>query len=133
MDIAAFRDSFPQFSAELVPDARVQFHLTVAGKLLPAKRWDDLLDQGLGLYVAHQLTLELEVRKAQGGTGGIDAAAGPVTAETKTVGSMSHAVTRAGASGQGSALVNAGQYNNTIYGQQLWQLMQIVGAGGLVA
>ena len=58
MDIAAFRDSFPQFSAELVPDARVQFHLTVAGKLLPAKRWDDLLDQGLGLYVAHQLTLE---------------------------------------------------------------------------
>ena len=32
-----------------------------------------------------------------------------------------------------SALVNAGQYNNTIYGQQLWQLMQIVGAGGLVA
>ena len=30
-------------------------------------------------------------------------------------------------------MVNAGQYNNTIYGQQLWQLMQIVGAGGLMA
>ena len=132
MDIAAFRASFPQFTAELVPDARVQLHLTV-GKLLPATRWDDLLEQGLGLYVAHQLTLELEALKAQDGTGGIDAAAGPVTAETKTVGSMSHAVTRAGASGQGSALVNAGQYNLTVYGQQLWQLMQIVGAGGLVA
>ena len=133
MDIAAFRASFPQFTAVLVPDARVQFHLTVAGKLLPAKRWEDLLDHGLGLYVAHHLTLELEALKVQDGTGGIDAAAGAVTSETKTVGSMSHAVTRAGASGQGSALVNAGQYNNTIYGQQLWQLMQIVGAGGLVA
>ena len=133
MDIAQFREAFPQFTASLAPDTRVQFHLPGAGKLLPATRWDELLEQGLGLYVAHQLTLELEALKSQDGTGGIDAAAGPVTAETKTVGSMSHAVTRAGASGQGSALVNAGQYNNTIYGQQLWQLMQIVGAGGLVA
>jgi len=132
MDVAAFRESFPQFTADLVPDARVQFHLTVAGKLLPATRWGDLLDQGVGLYVAHQLTLELEALKAHDGTGGIGAAAGAVTSETKTVGSMSHAVTRAGASGQGSALVNAGQYNSTVYGQQLWQLMQVVGAGGMV-
>ncbi len=132
MDVTVFREAFPQFTAELVPDVRVQFHLTLAGKLLPAKRWDDLLDQGMGLYVAHQLTLELAALKAQDGTGGIDAAAGAVTSETKTVGSMSHAVTRAGASGQGSALVNAGQYNSTVYGQQLWQLMQIVGAGGMV-
>lgn len=132
MDVAAFRESFPQFTVDLVPDTRVQFHLTVAGKLLPATRWDDLLDQGVSLYVAHQLTLELEALKTQDGTGGIDAAAGAVTSETKTVGSMSHAVTRAGASGQGSALINAGQYNSTVYGQQLWQLMQIVGAGGMV-
>ena len=132
MDVTVFREAFPQFTAELVPDVRVQFHLTLAGKLLPAKRWDDLLDQGMGLYVAHQLTLELAALKAQDGTVGIDAAAGAVTSETKTVGSMSHAVTRAGASGQGSALVNAGQYNSTVYGQQLWQLMQIVGAGGMV-
>lgn len=132
MNIEQFREAFPQFSAELVPDTRVQFHLTLAGKLLPARRWDDLLDQGMGLYVAHQLTLELAALKAKDGTGGIDAAAGAVTSETKTVGSMSHAVTRAGASGQGSALINAGQYNSTVYGQQLWQLMQIVGAGGMV-
>lgn len=132
MDIAAFRAAFPQFTDTLVPDARVRFHLTVAGKLLPAARWGDLLTEGTGLYVAHMLTLELAARKSADGTGGAEAAAGPVTAETKTVGSMSRSVTRAGAAAQGTALANAGQYNATIYGQQFWQLVQAVGAGGMV-
>lgn len=133
MDIEQFRAAFPQFTPELAPDARVRFHLAVAGKLLPAARWGELLDEGMGLYAAHQLTLELEAGKTGDGTGGIAAAAGPVTAETKTVGGMSHAVTRAGAAAQGSALTDAGQYNNTVYGQQFWQLVRIVGAGGCVA
>lgn len=132
MDVAAFRIAFPQFTPDLAPDARVRFHLTVAGKLLPAARWGELLDEGMGLYAAHQITLELEAGKAGDGTGGIDAAAGPVTGETKTVGGMSHAVTRAGAAAQGSALTDAGQYNGTVYGQQFWQLVRIIGAGGCV-
>lgn len=133
MDVDGFRADFPQFTPELVPDARIRFHLAVAGKLLPAARWGDLLAEGMGMYVAHQLTLELEALKSADGTGGINAAAGPVTGETRTVGSVSHSVTRGGAAAQGTALANAGQYNATVYGQQFWQLAQIVGAGGMVA
>lgn len=133
MDVAAFREAFPQFGPDLVPDARIAFHLRVGDKLLSPTRWGDLRDEGLGLYVAHQITLELEAAKDKTGAGGINAAAGPVTSETKTVGGLSHAVTRAGAAAQGAALANAGQYNSTVYGQQYWQLVQIVGAGGMVA
>lgn len=129
MDAAAF----PQFTEDIAPDARVNFHLAVAGKLLPADRWGDLLDEGTGLYTAHRLTLELLAMKARDGTGGADAAAGPVTGETRIVGGVSHAVTRAGATGQGTALADAGQYNATVYGQQFLQLVNIVGAGGMVA
>lgn len=132
MTVEQFRESFPQFSVDLVPDMRVQFFLTLAGRLLPAGRWGELWEDGVALYVAHNLTLELEATKSADGTGGINAAAGPVTSETKTVGSMSHSQTRAGAAAQGSALLNAGQYNSTIYGQQFWQLAQVVGAGGFV-
>lgn len=132
MDVAAFREAFPQFSPELVPDGRIAFHLRVAGKLLPAARWEDLLDEGLGLYTAHQLTLELEAAKDKAGTGAINAAAGPVASETKTVGGLSHSTTRSGAASQGNALANAGQYNLTSYGQQFWALVQIIGAGGMV-
>lgn len=133
MDVTAFREAFPQFTPELAPDARVVFHLRVADKLLSATRWGELRDEGLGLYAAHMLTLELEAAKDKSGTGGINAAAGPVTGETKTVGSLSHSTTRAGAAAQGNTLAGAGQYNLTSYGQQFWQLVQIVGAGGMVA
>ena len=133
MDVAAFREAFPQFSAEIVPDERVAFHLRVGGRLLPPAAWGELLDEGLGLFAAHQLSLELEAAREKDGTGAINAAAGPVVSETKTVGSVSRSVTRAGAAAQGSALAGAGQYNATVYGQMFWQLVQIVGAGGRVA
>jgi hypothetical protein len=48
-----FRAAFPQFTAELFPDARVEFYLALAGKRLSPERWDDLLDAGTGLFVAH--------------------------------------------------------------------------------
>lgn len=133
MDISAFREAFPQFTPEIAPDARVRFFLALAKKLLPADRWEELLEDGIALFIAHNLTLEAEIGKDKTGAGAINAAAGPVVSESKTVGSMSKSVTRAGSSGQGTSLTNAGQYNATVYGQQFWQLVQIVGAGGLVA
>ncbi len=132
-DVAGFREAFPAFTVELVPDARIAFHLRMAQKLLDATRWGDLHDDGIGLYAAHQLSIELEAAKDRSGTGAIGAAAGPVSSETKTVGGVSHSTTRAGAACQGSALLNAGQYNGTVYGQMFWQLVQIVGCGGMVA
>ena len=59
----------------------------------------------------------------------MDAAAGPVTSQTKTVGSVSKSESRGGAAASGSANVNAGHWNDTVYGKQWWQLAMIIGAG----
>lgn len=131
MDATGFREAFPQFTAELFPDGRVQFWLTLAGKAMDRDRWDELYDEGVCLYTAHHLTLEAAAGRAKDGTGGMDAAAGPVTSQTKTVGSVSKSESRAGAAASGSANLNAGHWNDTTYGKMWWQLAQIVGAGGL--
>jgi len=130
--VQTFRESFPQF--EVFPDARVEFYLRPARKQLNPERWEDLLPEGLGLFIAHHLTLEAEAQKAKDGTGGISAAGGAIVAEaeSKSVGgvSKSRSVTRAGNAATENPL--AGQWNLTIYGRQYWQLVQIVGAGGTV-
>lgn len=129
--VETFRESYPVFTAELFADARVAFWLTVAGMQLDAERWQELYVHGCCLYVAHQLTLEAAAGKAIDGSGGMEAAAGPATAESKAVGSVSHSITKGGAAASGAASINAGHYNLTVYGQQYWQLVQMIGAGGL--
>ena len=131
MDVGAFRESFPQFTETLFPDGRVAFWLSLAGKQLPAERWGDLLPEGRALFAAHHLTLERAASLAADGTGGMDAAAGPVTAQSKTVGGISLSETRAGAAATGSADAGAGHWNGTIYGQQFWRLAMMIGVGGL--
>lgn len=128
MDVAGFREAFPTFTVELHPDVRVAFWLRMAGLRLPSERWGDMLDDGVALFVAHNLTLEALASKAKDGTGGADAAAGPVASESKTVGPVSSSKGYAGAS---TAKEGAGNYNATIYGQQFHDLMMIVGAGGM--
>jgi hypothetical protein len=130
MTVAEFRAAFPQFTEELFPDARVSFYLTLAGKRLSPERWDDLLGEGTGLFAAHYLTLERAASASAGGTGGMDAAAGPAISVTKTVGSVSKSETRAGAAATG--YINAGQWNDTVYGKQCYELALLVGAGGTV-
>jgi len=130
LTVQEFREAFPQFTEELFPDARVRFYLTLAGKSMSAERWDDLLLEGMGLRVAHFLTLEREATKAKDGTGGINAAAGAVVSSSKSVGGVSKSESRAGAAASGEP--SAGQWNLTIYGQQYWQMAQLVGAGGTV-
>ena len=89
ISVAGFRDSFPQFTEALFPDGRVAFYLSLAGKAMSEEKWEDLYEEGVCLYAAHHLTLEAAAMKAADGTGGMDAAAGPVTSQTKTVGSVS--------------------------------------------
>jgi hypothetical protein len=130
MTVTEFRQSFPQFSAEFFPDARVEFYFALAGKRLPAERWGDLLHEGVALFTAHFLTLERAASLKADGTGGFDAAAGPAVGVSKTVGGVSKTENRAGSAASG--YLNAGQWNNTIYGQQFWELAQLVGVGGTV-
>lgn len=129
MDAAGFRAAFPAFTVELHPDARVDFWLVVGGKRLSAERFDDLHDQAVCLFAAHNLTLERAASLDATGTGGMSAAAGPVTGESKTVGPISKSKSYSQATTANPA---AGQWNLTIYGQQLFDLMQLVGVGGLV-
>lgn len=128
MDVAGFREAFPSFTEALHPDVRVQFHLRAAALRLPPDRWGDMLDDGTALFVAHHLTLEAEANKASDGTGGAQAAAGPLASESKTVGPVSTSKSYAGAS---TAQPGAGHWNATIYGQQLHDLMRLVGVGGV--
>ena len=128
MDVAGFRQAFPSFTEALHPDARVAFHLRVAGLRLPPDRWGDFLEDGTGLYVAHHLTLEAKAAQAKDGTGGIDAAAGALASESVSVGSVSKSKSYASA-----APVNpdAAHWNATIYGQQFRDLVSVVGMGGV--
>jgi hypothetical protein len=130
LTVQEFREAFPQFTDELFPDARVRFALTLAGKSMSVERWGELLPEGMGLRVAHYLTLEREAAKGKDGTGGINAASGAVVSSSKTVGGVSKSETRAGGASSGDSA--AGQWNLTIYGQQYWQLVQLVGVGGAV-
>lgn len=128
MDVAGFREAFPAFTEELHPDARVAFWLTLGCKRLSVERFDDLHDQAVCLYTAHNLTLERAASLDTSGTGGMSAAAGPVTGESKTVGPISKSKSYSQAT---TANMAAGQYNLTIYGQQLYELMLLVGVGGV--
>jgi len=129
MDAAGFRLAFPAFHAERFPDARVAFWLTVGGKRLSAERFGDLLDEALCLYAAHELTLERAAALDTSGAGGMSAAAGPAAATSKAVGSVSKSVSFSPGATQ---TLGAGRYNATIYGQQLHELMRLLGAGGMV-
>ena len=128
--VQEFRESFPQFTVELFPDGRVLFALALAEKQLSAERWGDWWADGCCLHAAHHLTLERAATKSQDGTGGMDAAAGPVVSVSKSVGGVSKSESRAGAAATGN--IGAGHWNDTIYGKQYWQMAQLVGAGGVV-
>lgn len=129
LTVQGFRESFPQFTEALFPDGRVHFYLTLAGKSMSVERWDDLLPEGMGLFAAHHLTLEREASKSKDGSGGFSAAAGPVVSTSKTVGGVSKSENRAGPAA--TANPAAGHWQTTIYGQQYWQLAQLIGAGGV--
>lgn len=124
LNIRDFRAAFPQFTEELFPEAGVEFFLRLASKQLKAERWGDLLPEGMGFFVAHHLSLEREAAAS----GGMAAAAGPVSSESRSVGGVSHSVTRSGIAVDPAA----GHWNLTVYGRRFQQLERLAGAGGAV-
>lgn len=120
MDIAAFREAFPAFTQALHPDARVAYWLRLAGLRLSAERLGVLWDDAVALFIAHQLTMEADPESA---------ARGPVTSESRGVGQLSKTL---GYAGPASGQPEGGHWNATIYGQQLRELLRLVGAGGAV-
>lgn len=96
----------------------VQFWLNLAGKMLNADRWVDILDFGTELFVAHQLILGARNLK---NAGQVNA---PVSSKSVDKVSVSYDT-------KNVQLENAGHWATTSYGLQFWQLMQMAGAGGV--
>jgi hypothetical protein len=123
MDNAAFRIAFPQFADETAyPDARLDLLATFVGTQLNACVWGDSLDFATMLYVAHLLTIQGPSNAQGGGGSGGGSISGPVTSKSVDKVSVSYdagAVTYSGAA----------FWNQSGYGIQLYQLMQLFGAG----
>lgn len=128
MDVVTFRSDFPEFGETpgtgAYTDARIDFWLAIGGKLLTSDRWDDLLDHGLELFVAHHLTMDAANQRAAAANSAIGQVTGPLA--SKAVDKVS-----AGYTTGAVTLENAGHWNLSTYGIQFWQLMRMVGCGGM--
>lgn len=124
MDAAQFRAQYPEFSSPVAyPDPIINRYLAIAVKRLPELRWADLLDDGIGLYIAHHLCLLDRAKAAvSGGTAGqVEGLETQKAVDTVSVSMDVTAVT----------IAEAGMWNSTVYGVQFYQLMMIVGMGGV--
>jgi len=123
MDIAVFRENFPEFaSTSSYPNAQITFWAGLAEQMLPADIWGDTLDYAVQLYVAHEITLARQNAQAASTGGSPGGSGGP--AQSKTVGQVS--VTY---DSEVTSEKDAGWWNLTTYGKQLYRLIQMFGAG----
>ncbi|WP_175785458.1 DUF4054 domain-containing protein [Burkholderia ambifaria] len=124
MDIAQFRQSFPEFDATTYPDSLVQFWLTVAVSLVNADRWGELTDLGVALVTAHHLALALKDQK----TAAVGGVPGQVTGPQS-----SKAIDKVSASynTEAVAIKDGGFWNATMYGVRYLSLALMMGSGGI--
>lgn len=118
MDEKTFRTIFPEFAeATIYPSAAINFWLQAAANQININAWGKSYAQGMGLYVAHQLSVAGGNKK-----GGIQGAGGVVA--SKSVGGVSVSYDTASSSEK-----DAGYWNLTNYGRQYWRLARLFGAG----
>ncbi|WP_427183534.1 DUF4054 domain-containing protein [Bordetella bronchialis] len=125
MDVAKFRQDFPEFADETAyPDAEVTFFSGLAEQLLPECRWGTVWTYAVELFTAHQLVVARRNQQTAGAGGAPGAVSGPTTAKAVDKVSVSYdaaAVT----------LEDGGFWNMSSYGIQLLQLARMFGAGGI--
>jgi hypothetical protein len=123
VDIAAFRSNFPEFAdTTAYPNTMITFWSGVAENLIREEVWVDLYQTGVQLYVAHELTLARQ-NVLSASTGGVPGQSGGI-ASNKSVGSVS-----VGYDLNSNSEKDAGWWNMTTYGKQLYRLIKIFGAG----
>lgn len=123
MDVAAFRTNFPEFSDTAVyPTAQITFWAELAELMLLQCVWKNVWTKACNLYVAHEIVMAAQnVKTAQ--VGGAPGQSGGI-ANSKTVGSVS-----VGYDSTAQSEKDAGYWNRTTYGIQLYRLIKIFGAG----
>jgi len=125
VDIPKFRTEFPEFSDTAVyTTPEIEFWATVAEKMVLECVWKTMWTTGVKLYVAHEITLAAQNKKASS-TGGSPGQSGGI-ANNKTVGSVS-----VGYDASTTTEKDAGWWNLTNYGKQFIRLARIFGAGAI--
>lgn len=124
---SVIRANFPEFaSTDDFPPSQFAFYLRFAAKRLDETRWADLYDEGITFFVLHYLLLAARAKDAVdgGGAAALGKVKGVETSKSVDKVSVSYDV--------GSvSLSDAGHWNQTTYGIQFYQLVQLVGMGGM--
>ena len=122
LTVEEFRSAYPLFTAELYPDAAVQIRLTLANEFFDDPPWKapDVRAHAMGLFTAHFLSIQGSA--ANGGSGRGGGISGLVSGKSVDGASVSYDTTT-------GAFADAGFWNLTPYGQELWWLMLQFGAG----
>lgn len=123
MVIADFRAAFPEFSDTVTyPDAQITFWSTLAEAQLNQCVWAAVWTQAVMLYTAHEIVIAAQNVKTAT-IGGSPGQSGGI-ANSKTVGGVSVAYDATTQTEK-----DAGWFNRTTYGQQLYALIRIYGSG----
>jgi hypothetical protein len=124
-DLTVFRTNFPEFADQSVyPLTLIIFWAGIGDTMLNTDRWGDIRDQGLQLYVAHEITLSVRNQSVGAIPGGAPGLGAGVISNI-SVGGIS-----VGIDTQASIESYSGHYNETNYGRQFIRLAKMVGMGG---
>ena len=122
----SFRADFPEFAdTSKFATETINLWIDIAYKLLFEDVWAEMLDHGVRLFVAHHLLQSAQAQSAAA-SGSISFGANTGVQTSKSVGPVS-----VGYDAGRTTFANAGNWNKTVYGVQMWQLIQMFGAGGV--
>jgi hypothetical protein len=120
----SFRANFAEFAnTTTYPDSMINFWLGVGGRLLNPNSWGCQLDDGMSLFVAHEITLAGQA-VVDTSVGGMPGQKSNVSGKTVDKVTVSYDV-------NASVEANAGHYNLTTYGKQFIHLARLLGEGGM--
>lgn len=124
LTLAKFRAAFPAFRAAKYPDAAVQSRLALGDLFFGEDVWRDpvVRHHAIGLYTAHFLSIG--GKDACGSFSGAGSATGLVASKSVDGASVSY-------DNSATAEAGAGLWNSTVFGQELYKLMRIYGAGAV--
>jgi hypothetical protein len=115
-----FKIRYPQF--EDISDGRIQYFINESNPWFNKDIWADFYEQGVGLWVAHQLAVgQLQLEQFGGGTGfittGGSISVGPVSISDGSSSSIDRQIDN--------------QFLSTAYGSEYMRLARMLGMGGV--
>lgn len=125
MNAATFRTDFPEFSdVSAYPTGTIEFYLGLGATMLNADRWGDTQPYGIELFTAHHLVVASREQAAAAVGGAPGAITGPQASKSVDKVSVSYDTSAV-------AYEGAGFWNMSSYGIRFYQLLRLIGAGGI--